>query len=428
MTWYALALVFALDRPALTLGEAVRNARLYQPTLRQAHALSVAAQARACEARAPLLPQVLATATYERATGNRILRTGADPLQFAMLAPPTFDTYDVYRFELTATQLIYDFGQTSGQFSAALAAAGAQQDAERAQRIASVFAVRAAFFAALAQRQLVGVAQKTLDNAQHHLAQVEAFVRAKARPDIDLAQARLDVGNAQVQLIGAENAYDAARADLNQAMGAERDIDYDVSDAALAEVSGEGEPPEALVGRALATRPEIASLHHQAQSEEDLVHSALGGYGPTLSAGVGANDVGPGLDKLRWNLWGSATLSWPLFQGMIVSARVSEARANLSAIEAQADAFREQVRVEVEHARLSVRAAKAALDTATRALDNADERLALAQGRYEAGLGNALELGDAIVAQSLAAAQKVRAEYMVSVARAALLQALGREE
>jgi outer membrane protein len=58
---------------------------------------------------------------------------------------------------------------------------------------------------------------------------------------------------------------------------------------------------------------------------------------------------------------------------------------------------------------------------------NARERLRLAEGRYQAGAGSLLELSDAQVALTAAAAQQVRAEYELAAARAALLRALGRE-
>ena len=88
--------------------------------------------------------------------------------------------------------------------------------------------------------------------------------------------------------------------------------------------------------------------------------------------------------------------------------------------------MRQQVRLGVEQARLAVRAAKAALGAAVEAEVNAREQLRLAEGRYAAGVGSIIELGDAQVAETTAAAQRVQADYNVSTARAQLLNALGR--
>jgi outer membrane protein len=53
-------------------------------------------------------------------------------------------------------------------------------------------------------------------------------------------------------------------------------------------------------------------------------------------------------------------------------------------------------------------------------------RLTLAEGRYQAGVGNVIELGDSQVALTTAAAQEVQAIFNLATARAKLLQALGR--
>jgi outer membrane protein len=75
-----------------------------------------------------------------------------------------------------------------------------------------------------------------------------------------------------------------------------------------------------------------------------------------------------------------------------------------------------------------VRAGKAALSAAGEALVNAREQLRLAEGRYQAGAGSAIELADAQVALTTAAAQRVQADYNLAASRAQLLRALGRED
>jgi outer membrane protein len=85
------------------------------------------------------------------------------------------------------------------------------------------------------------------------------------------------------------------------------------------------------------------------------------------------------------------------------------------------------VRFEVENALLAVRRAKSEIDAAQEALVNAQEQLRLAEGRYQTGVGNIIELGDAQVPVTRAAAQKVQADFDLATARAQLLHALGRD-
>ena len=66
------------------------------------------------------------------------------------------------------------------------------------------------------------------------------------------------------------------------------------------------------------------------------------------------------------------------------------------------------------------------VQSAREAETNAREQLRLAEGRYQAGAGSIIELGDAQVTVNTAAAQRVQTEYNLAAARAALLRALGR--
>ena len=83
------------------------------------------------------------------------------------------------------------------------------------------------------------------------------------------------------------------------------------------------------------------------------------------------------------------------------------------------------MRVDIESSRLQVRAGKAAWQASEEALKNASERLRLAEARYRTGIGSIIELGDAQVAMTTAAAQRVSAEYQLASARVLLLRALG---
>ena len=84
------------------------------------------------------------------------------------------------------------------------------------------------------------------------------------------------------------------------------------------------------------------------------------------------------------------------------------AQANVDYVDAELETEKLQIRLQVEQAVLTVRAAKASIDAANEALVNAREQLRLAEGRYEAGVGSIIELGDAQVAATAAAAQVVQ--------------------
>jgi outer membrane protein len=423
----AALLVWALA-PAHVLGlaDAVRTARGNQPQLRQQHATTQARFAQSDMARAPLLPTATASLGYTRSGFRSASSIGiASPGGSSMSTADRLAGYNLFNGSVQLNVPIYDFGQTLGSWRSAQALAESQRSTEQSVALQVVLNVRIAFFAARANRALVGVAKDALGNQRRHQMQIEGFVQVGTRPPIDLAQARTDVANANLQRIQAENNYVTSRAQLNQAMGVVRPLDYEVADETLPPVPGEDGSTETLVKRAIAARPELAALVHQQESQKQLIRSARGNYYPSIGASAAMSENGTALDNLQFNWSAGLSLSWVIFQGLQTRAQVRVAMANLDAIDAQTETQAQQVRLDVITAVLGVTGTKAAMGAAIEARTNARERLRLAEGRYATGVGNVIELGDAQTAATQAEAQVIQAEFNLASARARLLAALG---
>jgi outer membrane protein len=423
----AILIFFCASDPSqartLSLSQAIETAMSHQPTLRQARAGTDAAEGRVEQARSGYLPQLNGNASYQRTTANFTPRPGVST---TLQAPPktSWNMYDFFSFGVTGSQLIYDFGQTTGRMHAAEASRESFRATEQTTALNVVLGVRRAYYTALAQEELVRVATETLENQDKHLTQTDGLVRAGIRPDIDLAQVRTNVANARLALINAQNGVLLAKAQLGQAIGVVGDFTLVPEETPA--VAGEDGPTEQLVDEALGARPDIASLERSRKAQEATITGLRGGYGPSLSATAMVTDAGTGLNRLVPNWAAGAVLSWPFLQGGFTTGQLHEAHANLSNILAQTDSLRLQVRVDVDQAQLAVRAAKAAGVAAEDAQLNAREQLRLAEGRYTAGLGNAIELSDAQVAYTNAAAQVVQARFNLAVARAQLSSAIGK--
>lgn len=408
--------------PVLSLAQAVRTGLERHPALRQAEANARAADARVDVAFAPLLPQVTASATYSRSTANPTPRAGQ-----VNLPPrdPTFDTYGFWNFGINASYLVYDFGQTRGRLKSAEASAEVTRLSQRAQRLNVALNVRNAYFQARQQKALLLVATETVKNQERHVNQIRGFLEIGTRPRIDFVQAETDRESAELQRVNAENNYAIAKAQLVQAMGLENAPPFEVSDETLPPLDLEDAEPSRLVARALETRPDVLAAIGTVRAQELSASAIKGAYGPSLSLSTGVTEAGSSLDALRWNWSAQAALSWPIFQGGITKAQVREARANVDAASAQVNLVKQQVLFAVEQARIGVLGAKRALATADVLVQNARERLNLAEGRYQTGVGSIIELGDAQLALMSAQQQRVQAEFTLSTARAALLNAIG---
>jgi outer membrane protein len=407
-------------RPRLRLEEAIELALKHHPTLTQAEATKAAANARTQSARAPALPQLNAQGQYQRTTDNTVPRRPT-------VADPSWDGSTFNRFSIgaSASQLIYDFGQTTGRWDAAAANEEAAKSNEQALRTQLITMVRRAYFQARAQEDLTAVAQETMVNQEKHAQQIERLVQEGIRPEIDRLSAQTNVANARVQWITTQNAYELACTTFTQSLGLPATPGYAPGNDDLAPLDAENAGIAALVEKALAQRSELVTLAKQRQAQEAILQATSGAMGPSLVAQANISAGGAELSHLVPNGWLGALISWPIFQGGETTAQVREARANLQVLRAQEDTFRLQVRVEVEQATLNLQAARAVLEASHTALVSAQKQLQLAESRYSAGLGNVIELDDAQVRATQAAAQNVNARYALASARATLRGALG---
>lgn len=417
------AAVAMAEGRVLHLADVERAAQAHQPQLLAARTSTLAAESRVDQAGAALLPQVNATAQYQRKTGNIAANPGTySPTKSSTSLAPTYDAYNI---GVTASQLLYDFGQTRDRIAVAQAGRDVLRSGEKAAELQVVAGVRRAFFVAQAQKAVLAVARENLANQQRHQTQIQGFVKVGTRPDIDLVQAKTNVANAEVGVITAQNNYDGARAQLNQAAGLVGNTDFDVGDEQLPAVAGEEQPLAPLMDKAVVQRPEMEVLSQQKRQQDlqlQLVHHNLW---PTIAATAGATEVGITIGGMvpNWNL--GAVVTWPIFQGGINKAQVREAQANLQNIAAQESVQVLQIQTDIEQARLAVGAQKATISAAEVADLNAKELLRMAEARYNAGVSSMLELNDTQLAATSAAVQLVTARFNLSMARAQLLAALG---
>jgi outer membrane protein len=428
MSW--VFVVAPLLAQVLTLRDAEQSAEAHHPALALSAAAADNAEARAAESRAALLPQVIASGNYKFATGNRTIRI-ATPLSLGR-PPPSPHLYDYLTGGITATQLLTDFGQSTEAWRAARLAAQSSTLDARAARLAARLDVRLAFFAARARRDLVDVAREDVGNQRRHLEQVQGLIDVQMRPAIDLVQARASLGAAELRRISAENDYALARAELGQAMGGAPEGDYDLASDELPPVDGEEAPLDQLTAEARAARLDLAGGQRLVESQEHALSAARASYGPALHLSLATTDAGPAFDpgpfaetNLRWNYSAALVLSWPILEGGRTVARVREQQASLEEARARRALIDLGLRVEIERSRRSVASAKAAIAVSETTLENARERLRLAEGRYQAGVGTALDVSDAQLGYVAAAAQRVQAHYDLASARAQLLHALG---
>ena len=412
-------LIFFAAMPALgadqvlSLGRALELALKQNPTLEAARQAVAQAEGRLTQSTSRWWPQLSGAAGYSR---NYTEKTRS--------ASTYSGHYDYYDTGLVLSQKIYDFGQTGGRVEASRQELSAVRHDLSTQREAVVLAVKVTYFEVLKNQRLVTVASKTLESQQRHLEQAKGFYDTGLRPKIDVARATVDMANARLALISAQYSQREARVAMERVLGGRPwKTPYELApEKEMPPLPGKLEP---LLVEALERRPETASLKASVAAARGYLESAQGGYWPSLDAS-GAYTYSNSDFPLD-NAWeAGVSLSWALFSGFLTQGQVNEARAQVRQRQARLKELELAIGEEVEQAWLVLRETKERIEVAQTALDAAMENFRLAQGRYENGVGTAIEFTDAQVARFQAASDLVRARYDYLQAFAALERAMGR--
>ncbi len=403
-----------------SLRECIETALKNQPSIRTARENIHAGEGRETQAASPYFPQVTASTGYSESHALG----GA----FGSSSTKSYTT------TLSLNQILYDFGKTGNTYDQArFSTQSLVQDAERvAQEV--VLNVKQAYYALLASKKLVQVAQQTIEQTESHLQQAEAFFRAGSKPRYDVTRAEVEVNNANLGLINAKNAVRIRTIALNNAMGVDPGRPTEIVEA-LPPVPVLPAPDQAQ-SAALQDRPEMKRIEADIEAARSRVQAERANDLPTLSANAAYNwqngttemgtFLGTPLKGDLLNSWNAGVmLSIPLFQGGLTRGRVSEARANLLALESQRDATKQTILLEVNQAYADMESASARVEVMEKTLQKARENLDIAQGRYKAGVGPYIEVTDAQLSAVNAETDRIQALFDYHLAIARLQKAMG---
>jgi outer membrane protein len=406
----------------LSLNDCVALALRFNPALRSNQATLEAQRARVEQALAAYYPQINFNANYSTATSNFATLGGTTVGVSRNQYSWTFT--DLFSMGPTMTQLIYDFGRTSSSVKINRENAKASEQDLVTTRQTVILNVQQAYFGVLQGQRLVEVAKEIVTQTKQHLEQAQGFYQAGTRPKIDVTKAEVDMANAQLALIQANNNFAVAQVTLNNAIGFSQSLTFPLEDT-LGFAPREYQLEE-IVKTAYDQRPEILQIKAKQRSQEGAVQLAQSSYYPILSGNASnlyrTNSVP---NDLVWDWSFGITLSIPLFEGFSSPNQVAEQRANLKNLISQEETLKLNIRLEAEQAYLSQKQAAEQVRVTEKAVGQAQENYDLASGRYQVGVGSPLEITDAEVQLANAKANNIQALYNYKVAEAKIERAMG---
>ena len=421
--WVLSALACALPVSAqnappvkLTLRQAEDLALKNHPQVLAAQALSSAAGEQVREARSAYYPALNADLTGSQANSGSRIGAGA------LVASRLFERAGQ---GIALSQLVTDLGRTNNLVaSSKLQQQAAQQDYQ-ATRYDVLLAVTQAYFNALQAEAMVKVAEETVAARKQLYDQIAALAQNKLRSDLDVNFANVNLSDAKLLLIRAQDGVQQAFAQLARAIGSDQPASFELTDEPLpASPPAQADP---MVGEALKNRPEVASLrfssdaaHRFAEAEKDLNRPSVGlvavaGFLPYINAGqIPAEYEGVAVN-----------VNVPIFNGHLFNARREAARYRAAAEDQRLKDATLRVTRDVRVAWSNASTAYRRLDVAAQFVKQASLALQLAQGRYELGLSSIVELTQAQLNLTRAEIENLGAKYDYQTQFAALQYAAG---
>ncbi len=407
-----------------TLAECLRIAEQQHPDLAAARGLIAEAQAQVKAARSGFLPHVDAGGSYTRQTFNYAATPGTPPRLVQLFSNgESLSNAPYYYAGLNLSQTIYDFGQTKGQVRRAEADyATAQQNLQRVHDLVYLN-VRQAYYGVLAAEEILQARKDAEANQQKHLDQVQAFHEVGTRPKIDVTKQEVALASAQLDLRQAQENLDVSRAALATAMGIPINQAPEPVNT-LAEVPNPGSL-DTLLTEAEQKRPDVAALRDRVYAAQADIIVARSAFRPSVALSSFFNYRSLQLPLIyNWSL--GSLVAQNLFEGGARHAHLAAAQAEEEVAKANLSSAVQKVQQEVftDYADLQVAKDKIALSQKAEA--EAQENLELAEGRYQSGYGNIIELTDAQFLLTDSQVQTIVARYDYQMAAASLDVAVGR--
>ncbi|MGI6092357.1 MAG: TolC family protein [Veillonellaceae bacterium] len=392
----------------LTLDESIALALKNNPAIKMADADREQADWAVSAAKAGKLPQLSYDFTASRFDPTNPL-TGAD---------------EKYSNSLSLNLPLYTGGKVTGGIDKArIGLKSADLNVDKTKQQIKLDAT-SGYYNILQTKNLVKVAQESVDSLTEHLKNVQAQFSVGTVAKSDVLRSEVELANAQQNLIKAQNAYDLAVSSFNNVVGLPLDTELTIKEELKYEKYNMS--LEDSIKYSMDNRPEVAIANYAVEAAKKDVKIAKGDRLPSIgaNASTGWSDTEfPGTENEEWAV--SVKASWNIFDSGLTRSKIKQADASVERAIHQAKQTSDAVQLDVRNAYLSMKEAEKRIETTDVAVEKAEEDFKIAQVRYSAGVGTNLDVMDAQVALTQAKTNYIQALYDYNTSKANLEKAMG---
>jgi outer membrane protein len=382
------------------------------------------ARARSSQARAALLPNLDAYLSQQSQTRNLSAFGIRIQLPIPGFTFPTFvGPFNVFDARATASQTVFDLSSIR-RFQASrvgITLAEAEQESTRDQVRDQV---ARAYLAAIKAQASVDAARANVELAEALLKLAVNQKTAGTGTGLEVTRAGVQLANEKQKLLVAENDLGRSRLQLLKLLGLNLNVSVELTEQLRYIPTPAMTAAEALRialdsradWKAQARREQTARLNRSAATFERM---------PSLGLFADYGSIGSSIDHAIPTRSYGFIVRVPLFDGGRRDAQRAEGASRLRQEEIRTRDLRAQIELDIRLALDSLRSSDEQVRTAEEGLSLSEDELARAQRRYQAGMGNSIEVTDAQTRLERARENRILALFNYSLARIDLNTAMG---
>ncbi len=432
------------------LNACVQKALENSPNIRKYRGYLKAAKSRVSQAKTDFFPTITAGTGYgyNGMSGNKINSTSEG----------------MYSASASLNWLIFNFGKSNAKIDMQkFYAISSQNDLDNVI-LQTIYNVRTNYYAVLAAKAYVNIQDEYVKLNERQYQRTKAYFEEGLKSKIDLVNSEVYLSEAKISLIDAKNTYDSSIISLNNSMYILDSPDYsikntetfnfksDTVEVSLKDVSKDERysVPESVSDAVLTSsvekadilqnytfkpfpynfedsvkyakehRPDLKALYATEKAIQKALLYAKRDYYPAITASAGYDFKDNSKSAYTNGLNAGAYLNFPVINGANTKFKIDEAKANLDVAKDSVDMAEKDLYFEVQKAYINMKKLEKQVPLQQVKVRQTLENFELADGRYEVGLADFIELQDAKVNYNNAQREYVKIIFDYNVARAKL--------
>jgi len=430
----SLLLSSSLFAEVLMLDDLVQAALISSPDLKISKADYDASKQQVIQADAGYLPTLDLAAMAGRQGVDYGNQTVGLPGNQIEIGNPTSN---ILGGEISAKQLLYDFGKTTGNMESFENQSFAAKASMQQSISDKIYLVKSAYYSLLFNNAMVEVNTENIKLNEQQLNRSQRYFDAGIRTKVDVTDAQVNLIEAQLDLQNTGYEVKLSLVDLKKEVGLDNDAASYNAEIFIQKPKSENvydslpkltQPVTYYKNEAYKQRAELEQYIQLVNSARSVYKQVDGDYYPSLYANgdymlqdVDEDAFAP---EEQWKA--TVSLEWNLYSGSTTSAQTEEARVVIMRAEADLENARLRIQQEVNQAYIQV---NKELDN-TKLSENlsilAKEKFGQVQKRYEHGLADYIELQQARQSYIDSKARLTQSYYEYYTAMALLDRSVGK--